>query len=242
MATRQTSKSKEPERFVLPDIPEKHPDDMTSFKHLADNGNAHHLGLHLGNRETTIVSGEKYITRSPGADMRYPDLMVVFDCDPEEYRNSNGYIVSHHGKPPDFVLEIASRSTGHIDTTEKRDWYADLEVPEYWRFDETGEFHGTPLAGDRLVDGRYEPIGIEEVEDGILEGYSAALNLNIRWERGELRWYDPGTGREIPTFEQEREARIRAEEGRLSEQESRLAAEARVRALEEELAKRDALQ
>ena len=224
MTTRQTSKSKEPERFVLPDIPEKHPDDMTSFKHLADNGNAHYLGLHLGNRETTIVSGEKYITRSPGADMRYPDLMVVFDCDPEEYTNSNGYIISHHGKPPDFVLEIASSATGHTDITEKRDWYAGLGVPEYWRFDETGEFHGTQLAGDRLVDGAYEPIPVETLEEGILQGFSAILNLCVRWERGELRWHDPETGREIPTFEQEREAR--------------LAAEARVRQLEEELARR----
>ena len=99
---------------------------------------------------------------------------------------------------------------------------------EYWRFDETGEFHGTPLAGDRLVDGVYEAIPIEAPEEGVLEGYSAALNLNIRWERGELRWHDPGTGREIPTFEQEREAR--------------LAAETRVRELEEELARRDQVQ
>ena len=74
------------------------------------------------------------------------------------------------------------------------------------------------------MDGRYEPIAIEEVEAGVLQGYSAALGLFVRWERGELRWHDPETGQEIPTFEQDRNGR--------------LAAEARVRELEAELAQR----
>ena len=228
MTARQTEKIKKPEQeiFVLPDIPEKHPDDRTSFRHLAENGNHHHLMQHLGNQETTIVAGERYITLAPGSEMRYPDLMVVFDSDPVAYERSNGYIISQQRKPPDFVLEIASRTTATLDTTVKRDWYATLEVPEYWRFDETGEFHGTPLAGDRLVGGAYEAIPIETLEDGVLQGFSAVLNLYVRWEGGELRWHDPATGQEIPTFEQEREAR--------------LAAEARVRQLEEELARREA--
>ena len=42
------------------------------------------------------------------------------------------------------------------------------------------------LAGDRLVDGAYQPISIDELEDGSLEGHSAALNLNLRWEQGQL--------------------------------------------------------
>ena len=129
-------------------------------------------------------------------------------------------------------MEIASRRTGEIDVEDKPARYAALGIPEYWRFDETGQFHGTRLAGDRLVDGRYEPVPIQEIEEGVLQGYSTVLNLFIRWERGELRWHDPETGREIPTFEQERE-------GRLAEQEAKLAAEARVQELEAELARRD---
>ena len=114
-----------------------------------------------------------------------------------------------------------------------------LGISEYWRFDETGDFHGTRLAGDRLAEGRYEPIAIEELEEGILQGYSAVLGLLIRWERGQLRWHEPETGEHIPTFEQEREARLAEQEGRLAEREGRLAAEARVRELEAELARRD---
>ena len=94
------------------------------------------------------------------------------------------------------------------------------------------------LAGDRLVDNRYEPIPIETVEEGVLQGYSTALNLFIRWEQGELRWHDPETGQHIIRYEDlnnraqsEREARDAAENRADT-------AEARVRELEEELRRR----
>ena len=220
-----TAKTPKPQsRFRLPDPPE-HPDDkMTSFKHLAATGHALHLARHLGDPETTLVAGERYIVVRPTrsmADSHYPDLLVAFDVDPAAYEDSNGYVIEEQGKPPDFVLEIASRHTGHIDVGEKRDAYAALGIPEYWRFDETGRYHRTRLAGDRLADGVYVPIAIDEPSAHVLEGYSAALNLNLRWERGALGWYDPDTGRHIPTFDDERE--------------SRLQAEARVRELEAEL-------
>ena len=229
-------------RFRLPDIPEKHPDDMTSFSHLAANGNAHHLLLHLGSRETTIVSGERYICAAPGAQMRYPDLLVAFGVDPELYEDNNGYIVSEQGKPPDLVLEIASRRTGSVDTGEKRRYYEELGVAEYWRFDETGEYHGAKLGGDVLVEGRYEPAPIEELGGGILEGYSAVLSLNLRWEDGELVFYDPAANAPIATFESERSARLTAEARADAQQtradlerEARMAAQSRAAELEAEL-------
>ena len=184
---------------------------MTSFDHLTKNGGAHHLAQHFGHPGTTVVGGERYIIRepdTPAADRRFPDLLIAFDADPEAYQDSNSYVISEQGKPPDFVMEIASESTGQEDTGNKRTWYADLGIPEYWRFDQTGRFHGSRLAGDRLVDGQYEPISIDEIQAGILQGYSAALGLFVRWERGELRWHDPETGQEIPTFEQEREGQV----------------------------------
>ena len=57
-------------------------------------------------------------------------------------------------------VPVRDRRTGRRDAVQKRSRYAALGIPEYWRFDETGEFHGTMLAGDRLMDGRYEPIPI----------------------------------------------------------------------------------
>ncbi len=224
-------------RFRLPDPPEREPDDMTSFDHLAATGNVRYLIRHFGNPDTTIVSGEHYVTPIPTTDttgVKYPDLLIAFGVNPDAYRDSNAYVVSEQGKPPDFVLEIASRATGREDTTVKRAAYAALGIPEYWRFDETGEFHGARLAGDRLVDGVYVSIDMEELPDGSLQGRSSVLDLNIRWENGRLAWYDPATGQHITTFEDERDARIQEQnradqeyEARIREQQRANTAEAR---------------
>ena len=194
----------------LPDPPEREPEDMTSFDHLTPSGSVHHLGK----PKTTIVAGERHITREPGApavNRMAPDLLIAFQADPQAYWEDNRYVISVQGKPPDFVVEIESRSTGRQDAEGKKTGYAGLGIPEYWRFDQTGEFHRTRLAGDRLVDGQYEAIAIETVEDGILQGHSYVLNLDIRWEHGELAWHDPGTRRHIATFATERQARLEAQ-------------------------------
>ena len=160
--------------------------------------------------------------------------MIAFDVDPEACYRSNAYIISEQGKPPDFVLEVASRSTGRIDVRDKPADYAALGIPEYWRFDETGEHHGVRLAGDRLVDDHYEPIEITERPDGGLEGYSEVLELYLRWEDGWLQWHDLETGRAIMNLaemqriaEEERQGRLEERQGRLEERQGRLEAEQR---------------
>ena len=227
MTTADAKITQSPSRFRLPDPPEREPDDMTSAEHLSETGLQHHLKQFLGNPETTIVSGEKYITARRGDEMRYPDLLVSFRVNPAAYRDTNGYVISEQGKPPDLVLEIASPATGHIDVGAKRKFYERLLIPEYWRFDATGEFHGARLAGDWLVNGRYEPIDIAELTGGVLEGHSEVMNVDWRWEDGQLSCYDPKTGLHIATFESERIARLAAEARADSEQEARVAAEAR---------------
>ena len=231
MTTIKTNRSQS--RFRLPDIPQREPDEMTSFDHIHMIGRAHYLVLHFGKPETTLVAAERYIVLEPGQSgsdviRRYPDLFIAFDIDPIAYKESNGYIISEQGKPPDFAMEVASVSTADIDVGEKRDDYAALGIPEYWRFDETGEYHGARLAGDRLVDGEYQPIPIEQLSEDTLQGYSEVLDLYLRWHDGQLEWYDPATGRHIVTFE---DARTRADDERAG----RIQAEARVRELEEEL-------
>ena len=223
-----SSPAKQPPPFRLPDIPEKDPDDMTSSKHLARNGNMYRLAHHLGNPGTTIVSGERYICAEPGSTGRYPDLLVSFDADPELYESNNGYVVSLQGKPPDLVMEVASRATGHVDTGEKRDFYASLSIAEYWRFDETGEFHGEKLGGDRLVDGAYQSIPVETLADGRVRSYSRLLDLYICWEMGNLEFYDPMTGSPLPSLDS------LGEELR-SEQQQREIAESRIQQLEAQL-------
>ena len=238
-ANTQVNTATAPGRFRLPDPPERDPDEkMTSFDHLHKIGNAYHLALHFGRPETTLVAADRWIVATPGSFRelsRYPDLLVAFDVDPQRYEADNGYVISHQGKPPDFVLEIASLGTAAVDVGPKRDDYAALGIPEYWRFDATGEHHGARLTGDRLVDGRYQPVEIREPEAGVLQGYSAALNLHLRCERGELAWHDPATGSHIATFLSERERADQEREARLRERADRIRAEERTRELEAEL-------
>ena len=117
--------------------------------------------------------------------------------------------------PEALVVDLAhlarTRYAG-VNHTHLAELLAEREgIPEYWRFDETGRHHGSRLAGDRLVDGQYEPIHIEELAEDTLQGYSGVLNLNIRWEGVQLRWYDPTTDQHIVTFDDERARADRAE-------------------------------
>ena len=221
----------EPKLFVfLPDRPDERRD-ATVFDHLGKTGNAYYLGQHLGKRKTVLIGSSLYIspvvTDDP-AGLFDPDLFVSYNADKESYSRRNGYVISEQGKPPDFVLEIASCHTGDLDDTVKREAYAALGITEYWRFDPTGEYNRVLLAADRLVNGRYQPVTIVQLGDEIWQGRSQILNLDIRWERSQLQWHDPATARRLPTFEDMRE-RANAAKTRAD------ASEARVRELEEKI-------
>ncbi len=111
-----------------------------------------------------------------------PDICVSFDVDMLAIRDtdSDSYDMWEMGKPPEFVLEVASPSTYRKDLYEKPDIYAYLGVDEYWMFDPRGgELYGQALAGYRLVDGRYEPIETTPNEQGFDSGYSDALGIRL---------------------------------------------------------------
>ena len=217
-------------------------DTVTTFEHLSYPAYPAALARHFGNSETTIVTSEiaaAMFATASREGLRYPDLLIAFNVDPVAREARNGYLIPEQGKPPDFVLEIASESTGREDDTAKRDDYQAMGVLEYWRFDHTGgEFHSVPMAGDRLVDGRYSPIEITCVSDEIYRGHSDALNLDLCWEYGRLRWYDPVAQRYLQTYDEvadERDERIDAEQRAVQERNTRIAAEAEIEALRAQL-------
>ena len=143
--------------------------------------------------------------------LRVPDLLVAFGVEHTGVIYRHGYSIEEQGKPPDFVLEVASVTTGRNDYTQKRDDYAAFGVPEYWRFDPSGgEYHDAPLAGDHLVDGVYQPIEVVQFGDSSYRGHSTALGLDLCWEDGQLRWYDPASGRYLLTYDEEAEGRLQA--------------------------------
>ena len=222
------------ERF--PDYPPR--DDMQNWLHLYDSGVLTSLTVHFADAPTVTVASEVPVGPSLPLqeDARIPDLLVVRNGDRELMEEQNGFVIDRQGKAADFVLEVASRSTGRVDYTDKRLDYERYGVVEYWRFDPSGgEYHDAALAGDLLVDGRYEPIVIEILDDGRLRGYSGALGLYVCWEDRELRFYDPETESYLRTHDEERVGRMAAE-ARAGTAETRAqSAETRVAELEAEL-------
>ena len=235
----KTQKAEAGEIIPFPDAP---PEELTAFFHINFPGYPPSLAEHFGNPDTTIILSQVAAALIPTRSYEgvlYPDLLIAFDVNPGLWGARNGYLIPEQGKSPDFVMEVASESTARRDETVKREAYAAMSVPEYWRFDPTGgRRYSTHLAGDRLVDGLYLPITIHRTDDEHLWGHSDSLNLDLCWEEGNLRFWDPESRRYLHTFMEESAARREAEV-RASEAEVRVAAaEARVRQLEEELRRR----
>ena len=228
---------------VFPDFPPR--DDMQNPLHLYDDGHQAILRRHFGTSESTIILSEVPVRWMPSQRRghRIPDFMVSFNVDRPLLVAQNGYSIRDQGKPPDFVLEIASLTTRNADLNEKRQDYADFGIPEYWRFDHTGgQLYGEPIAGDRLTDGIYEPVEILEIGPDHFHGNSIVLNLDPCWDHGKLRWFNPATGQHLLLVDEELEARIADQEALVVEREAlavereaRVAAEARVRDLEDRL-------
>ena len=165
-----------------------------------------------------------------------PDCYVVFDLSEEAERSlsleeNNSYLLWVVGKPPEFALEIGSISTGDVDTGRKRDLYARIGVFEYFRHDPTGgDFYGEPLAGDRLVNGEYQPIPLRYENDGSVWAYSEALDLEIWWIDGELQFRDPVDDKWLLSHMEDAERADAAEIWADVERNRRIRAEARAEA------------
>ena len=224
-----------------PDEPELPPDAMFQYPVLEEI--LHLLGTHLTDLyspEEVFRSSNTFICYDPDdLNVRVgPDYYFATGIDAQAIEDTKLYLPWAVGKPPDFVLEIASESTAENDVTNKRRIYAEIGVPEYWRFDRSGgDFYGVPLAGDILENGIYRPVELSMEPDGILKGYSPALRRSLCWQGGMLVFYDPDTNQYMRNLRAERaradEAQARADAARTDAEE----AEARIAALEDELRK-----
>ena len=126
-----------------------------------------------------------------------PDVLVVPGLGTH---NRSSYFVWVEGKPPDWVLEVASPSTQKKDRDRKRCRYAEIGVPEYWMFDPKGDAYprGSPrLQGLKLVDGKYAPLP-SRLADGWRMIRSEVLGLDVRVDGELLRFRDAATGRDVP--------------------------------------------
>ena len=203
------------------------------------------LRVHYRDRADVYVSGDLlmyYVEGNPKVSVA-PDVFVVFGV---EDRTRMHYLVWEEGKVPDFVLEVASKSTWREDLGPKRDLYARLGVKEYWMYDPTGEYFSPVLQGLRLAGGAYVRKLPVASPDGALTLRSDTLGLELRAQGGEMRFRDPATGETLLSHAEaeaarreeadarREEANARREEAnaRRKEAAARQAAEARIAELE----------
>ena len=160
-----------------------------------------------------------------------PDVLVALGLGTHK---RSSYFVWREGKPPDWVLEVASPSTQAKDRDLKRCRYAKMGVREYWLFDPKGDVYpqGTPrLQGFELVDGEYRALESRLV-DGERVIRSEVLRLDVRVENELLRFRDSATGREVRHRPELDAAVERAEAQARQEKAQRKVAEARIAQLE----------
>ena len=139
-----------------------------------------------------------------------PDVLVAFGIGTH---NRSSYLVWEEGKPPAWVLEVASPSTQAKDRKRKLCDYAKMGVREYWLFDarspqlgargapshEDADVYprGTPrLQGLKLENGEYKPLD-SQVVNGKRMIHSEVLGLDVRVDGELLRFHDPATGQDI---------------------------------------------
>ena len=188
------------------------------------------IAAHFAARPDVLVARDGFICWNPydrNAKLA-PDWIIAFGVDVDARMADNGYLIWEAGKPPDVVIEVASPNTASRDLGVKRDIYAEIEVPEYWRFDPTGgDLYGEPLVGEYLADGEYRRFALRRDDEGRILSHSPAMNLDIYWDGADFGIYNPVTGEYLRGLLEERRETARERQMRQAAERARDAAEAR---------------
>ncbi|MEM9543873.1 MAG: Uma2 family endonuclease [Cyanobacteria bacterium P01_E01_bin.42] len=167
------------------------------------------LKSHFREREDVYVSGNLWLCYEQGVPdaVVSPDVFVIFDVENRPRRSFK--VWEEGGKTPDWVLEVTSASTRKKDERDKPDTYADLGVSEYFQYDPTGDYLDPALKGQRLLNGVYQPITADTLEDGTVSLYSEVLGLYLRLlPNGQLRFFNPHTGEYLRSPDESEQERI----------------------------------
>ena len=194
---------------------------------------------HYAQRDDVYVGSNMMMYYVEGNPKRWisPDVFVAFGPSREPLRRI--WQTWKEGKLADFALEVTSETTRAKDEGTKRRLYQRLGVTEYWQFDPNGEYLDPILKGRRLnTRGTYELLPLTTTPEGLLYGESKVLGLHLCLDEGRLRLFDPAAG-EFLLSHRELVAR-QAEKDRAIDEERRAreAAEAEVKELRRQLARR----
>ena len=191
------------------------------------------LDAYFRHRPDVYVSGNLFIYYEEGnpSAVVAPDVFVVFGA---VKRDRSSYFLWREPKAPDFVLEITSKSTRNQDQQDKPRLYTSLGVREYVQYDPTGDYLTPPLQGRHLVSRQYQPMPVVTLPDGTLVLHSDVLGLELRLTDSGLRFFEPTTGRRLPSYGELEQAQQEAEQARQAAEAHIAELEARLRALQAE--------
>ncbi len=169
------------------------------------------LENHFANIPDVYVLGDMMMYYEEGNPRKSisPDIFVSFGIGRKERRI---YKIWEEGKPPDFVLEFASKKTYQNDLTDKKQLYADIGITEYFLYDVDGRYLPTTLMGFRLVDGDYVEIAVGA------NGGIPAVTLGL-----EFHLLDDGFGIHDPSTQEWVKTRAEAEAERAEHAEAEAA-------------------
>ena len=173
--------------------------------------------------QAVYVASDLLLYYEEGSPTKFivPDCFVVLNCATHRRRTFQTW---KEGRFPDVVIEVTSRSTSRTDMVDKPIIYEVMGVQEYFLFDPTSDYLESSLQGYRLIDGQFREI---PPINGRMRCLTLGVDLSVHDQ--DLQIIDFETGIEqLTAAEFEQAARFEAEA-------ARVAAEARVRELEEEL-------
>jgi Uma2 family endonuclease len=187
--------------------------------------------------QSVYVASDLLLYYEEGTPTKFivPDCFVVLNCATHLRRTFQTW---KEGRVPDVVIEVTSRSTSRTDMIDKPIVYEMMGVQEYFLYDPTSDYLESSLQGYRLIDGQLREI---PPINGQLRCLTLGVDLSVHDQA--LQIVDVETGVEqLTAAEFEQAARLEAEQGRERERRAkerehtaRVAAEGRVRELEDEL-------
>jgi len=202
------------------------------FRELLKNFNR--IENHFAHLPDVYVLGDMMMYYEEGNPRKSisPDIFVAFGIGKKERRI---YKIWEEGKPPDFVLEFASKGTYRNDLTGKVQLYAEIGISEYFVYDVDRRYLPAPLLGFRLMGDAY--VEIPALANGGIP--SVTLGLEFHVLEDSLGIYDPEAEAWLKTSDERAEdAEERAEDAEKranQETTARQKAEAEAAQLREEL-------
>ena len=207
----------------------------------------------LGRRALVAANMGVYFRRGDPTGVIVPDMFVAMG--EPLIDEPDTYLIWEQGKPPDFALEVASKSTFRKDRREKIATYRSVGVKEYFLHDATDRFLSPRLQGFRYVPEKttrkrtgkkertYVPVEPTLLPNGGIRLHSDVLKVDFHAvpgeaapqlfdERGELLLSHEDAAAE-ERRRREEEQRLRQEEQRLRQEEQRRRQEEQRRRQEE---------